>query len=323
MTHRLVALSSIAWTAALAVVLASACGGNSFSSHDDPQGGTSNGGTTSTGATSSVAGKPSKGGTSSGGSVGSAGAAATAGTASGGAAGSSACTATPDAGNCDAYIERWYHDPTTGLCRGFIYGGCGGNDNNYQSFEECQKACPGGSPNYDECSKPTDCMVTGGGCCGICDGPGVQARDLLAYNKKYAGLLIGCGSDTAPTPDPGSGAAPPGDIACAPCPPLMGDEGTLKYFVPNCVRGECVVEDIRSSAVSLCKTDQDCTLRNGNGCCESCGEQRAIAVSTNGSFSKLVCGDFLPPCAACEAQPGNVAALCGADQHCQVVPLLK
>jgi hypothetical protein len=321
MTYRLSTVSSLAWSATLAVLLASACGGNSFSAHDDPQGGSSNAGTPSTGATSSVAGKPGKGGTSSGGSVGVGGSGNTAGagnTGSGGNAGSSACTATPDSGNCDAYLERWYHDPNTGLCRGFVYGGCGGNDNNYETFEECQQACPGGSPNYDECSQPLDCVVTGVGCCGVCDGPNVRAKDLIAYNRKYAGLLIGCGAaDTA------GGAAPPGDIACSPCPPLMGDEGTLRNFVPNCVRGECVVEDIRTSPVSSCKDSSECQLRSGNNCCSSCETAQTIAVNTSGAFTKLVCGDNPPPCANCGTQPVGVAALCNVEGHCEVVPTLK
>jgi hypothetical protein len=309
MTH-LAVFSRVTWGAALAVVFASACGGNSFSGGDDPKGGEGSGGSVTTGGTGNVAGKGSGGSSSKAGTTSHAGTTSSAG--AGGNQGGDACNAYPDSGNCEAYLERWYHDPATGLCRGFVYGGCGGNGNNYESFEACQKACPGGSPNYDACTKPTDCVVAGGGCCGICDAPDLKARDLIAYNKQYAANLFLCGGTAG-------AAAPPGDIACVPCLEPPADSGSLKYFVPNCVQGACVVEDIRTSSVSLCKTGQDCTLRSGNGCCESCGGSQAIAVNNTGAFQKLVCGDMLPPCAACEPAASGAIAYCNAmTQHCEV-----
>ena len=240
--------------------------------------------------------------------------------------GGEACNAPPHGGNCDGYFQVWFHDPSTGLCRPFMYGGCGGNANNYPSFEACQMACPGGSPNYDACSAPTDCMITGTGCCGICDGPGIDARSLLAYNKKYAAesaeALNAAEQHNQQCAFAAEGAAPPGDIACEPCPPLADDTGSLKYFVPNCLQGQCVVEDIRTSAVSACKTHDDCFIRNGNGCCESCGTKQSIAVSSSGGFNQLVCGDLRPPCAACAIAPSNETAMCGASGHCEVRPVV-
>ncbi len=311
MTH-FAAISKATCATVFALLLASACGGNSFSGGDDHQGGSDSGGSTTTGGSGNQAGKHQGGSSTTGGTAGTAsGGSSTAGT--GGNPGGDACNAPPVSGNCEAYIERWYHDPSTGLCRSFVYGGCGGNDNNYETFEQCQQACPGGSPNYDACNAPTDCIVTGVGCCGICDSPDVQRRDLIAYNRMFAGFVQQCGLAAAP------GIAPPGDIACAPCLQLQDDSGSLKYFVPNCVQGQCVVEDIRTSAVSACKTDDECFIRNGNGCCESCGVKQSIAVNTSGGFQKLVCGDLQPPCAACEAAPpSNEVAVCGSTDHCEL-----
>jgi hypothetical protein len=300
---------------ALGLLLASACGGNSVSGDGDPKGGSASGGSSSGGSVSQ-AGKQ-QGGSASG------GAHTTAGTASGGgptagaggSPGGEACNAPPHGGLCDGYFERWFHEPSTGLCRLFFYGGCGGNENNYPSFEACQMACPGGAPNYDECGAPTDCMITGTECCGICDAPGISARRLMAFNKKYAGQLQQCAFAA-------EGAAPPGDIACEPCLPLADDTGSLKYFVPNCVQGQCVVEDIRRSAVSACSTDQACVIRNGNGCCESCGTKQSIAVSVSGGLNRIVCGNLQPPCAACAAAPSNEIAVCGVTGHCEVQPVI-
>ncbi|XP_043114850.1 kunitz-type protease inhibitor 2 isoform X2 [Puntigrus tetrazona] len=46
-------------------------------------------------------------------------------------------------GNCRAAFPRFYYDVTDQTCKQFIYGGCGGNDNNFNSQEECQASCSG------------------------------------------------------------------------------------------------------------------------------------------------------------------------------------
>ena len=45
-------------------------------------------------------------------------------------------------GTCRASIPSWYFDAQTEDCEQFIYGGCGGNRNNFESEEECLNACP-------------------------------------------------------------------------------------------------------------------------------------------------------------------------------------
>ena len=51
------------------------------------------------------------------------------------------CYLPPDPGPCQAFIPRFYFDPTTGDCRQFIWGGCGGNANNYSSYTMCMSTC--------------------------------------------------------------------------------------------------------------------------------------------------------------------------------------
>jgi len=40
------------------------------------------------------------------------------------------CTQPVTPGNCFGYFERWAHED--GVCKKFVYGGCGGNDNNFR-----------------------------------------------------------------------------------------------------------------------------------------------------------------------------------------------
>ncbi|VDD82359.1 unnamed protein product [Mesocestoides corti] len=51
------------------------------------------------------------------------------------------CLEEPDEGRCLIAMERWYFDADTNNCSTFTYGGCGGNKNNFKSYEECESKC--------------------------------------------------------------------------------------------------------------------------------------------------------------------------------------
>ncbi|CAN8003245.1 unnamed protein product, partial [Ixodes pacificus] len=51
------------------------------------------------------------------------------------------CKPEADSGVCDAHIRRWFFNVKTGHCETFVYGGCGGNENNYKSRKACEIAC--------------------------------------------------------------------------------------------------------------------------------------------------------------------------------------
>lgn len=51
------------------------------------------------------------------------------------------CTATPDPGPCRAAFPMYYYDPKANSCQSFMYGGCRGNQNRYDSMDKCLKHC--------------------------------------------------------------------------------------------------------------------------------------------------------------------------------------
>eukprot|EP00069_Balaena_mysticetus_P020867 bmy_13261T0 len=57
------------------------------------------------------------------------------------------CRVSKSVGKCRASIPRWWYNVTDGSCQQFVYGGCGGNDNNYMTKEECLAKCAGVTVN--------------------------------------------------------------------------------------------------------------------------------------------------------------------------------
>ncbi|XP_036733462.2 collagen alpha-1(VII) chain isoform X1 [Manis pentadactyla] len=59
--------------------------------------------------------------------------------------GNDPCLLPLDEGSCAAYTLRWYHRAGAGgteACHPFVYGGCGGNANRFETREACERHCP-------------------------------------------------------------------------------------------------------------------------------------------------------------------------------------
>ena len=52
-----------------------------------------------------------------------------------------ACMQPVHRGMCLAAHRRFYYDAATGKCQEFVYGGCGGNRNRFDSLRECEQTC--------------------------------------------------------------------------------------------------------------------------------------------------------------------------------------
>ncbi|XP_007938627.1 kunitz-type protease inhibitor 1 [Orycteropus afer afer] len=53
------------------------------------------------------------------------------------------CVDLPDTGLCQENIPRWYYNPFTERCARFTYGGCHGNENNFEEEQQCLESCQG------------------------------------------------------------------------------------------------------------------------------------------------------------------------------------
>lgn len=66
------------------------------------------------------------------------------------------CFASAETGPCRAMLPRWYFVREEGRCAPFIYGGCGGNRNNFESEKYCVSVCGGLLPTPS--SSPPDAV---------------------------------------------------------------------------------------------------------------------------------------------------------------------
>ncbi|XP_063593453.1 axotactin-like isoform X3 [Penaeus indicus] len=66
------------------------------------------------------------------------------------------CTQSPNPGVCRGAFPKFYFDPVTRTCRQFLYGGCRGNENKYNTAAECFERCfPQGQSSHAKSTERT------------------------------------------------------------------------------------------------------------------------------------------------------------------------
>ncbi|VDM01509.1 unnamed protein product [Schistocephalus solidus] len=78
-----------------------------------------------------------------------------------------------ETGRCRGFFPSFAYVPEMGRCIKFVYGGCGGNHNRFQSLDQCERACAdrseGPSPARDR-----RCLLP------------IETGNCLAYFPHYA-----------------------------------------------------------------------------------------------------------------------------------------
>ena len=279
-------------------------------------GGTAGTGRAGSGQAGTAAGAGNVGGSSTmtGGAGGRAGgsggqSAGSAGTASAGEAGAGGeggapqdiCQLPAEPGACEAAFERWFFDATRGVCTAFVYGGCEGNENNFETLEQCHASCSGhGTTAPTACNNSTECVVTRAQCCG--EYPNPTIRDVTAVNAASLSdfnapcTLVDCISTLEPIPS---------------------------YFGATCKNAHCLAFDVRGTELTACTAPSDCRLRAGLDCCESCDADRLeyVAVRVDADVEALACGGAPINCGGCEPLPPSGLVADCLDGHCQALEL--
>lgn len=134
------------------------------------------------------------------------------------------CFLPPDSGPCEAAIPRVYYDPATGACERFVYGGCGGNENNFESVDVCTQKCGGWQGDAT-----TGCPAPERWCASLCSG------EMIALAPNCPVSDCACGVPPPPSPEPG-----PNDTICG-LPPEPGPcDGSFERYYFDAQVGTCV-----------------------------------------------------------------------------------
>ena len=60
------------------------------------------------------------------------------------------CNQAVSSGFCRAMMVKYYFEKASGECKQFIYGGCGGNQNRFDTIDECKKTCELSTPKCNQ-----------------------------------------------------------------------------------------------------------------------------------------------------------------------------
>jgi hypothetical protein len=97
------------------------------------------------------------------------------------------CLQPVDAGTCKASVARYAFDPEAVACKPFTYGGCDGNDNNFETLDACNAACVAPLPSgCNDSPRATGCPCTvSATCAGLCSVPGVNGDRCAPAEAGY------------------------------------------------------------------------------------------------------------------------------------------
>lgn len=88
------------------------------------------------------------------------------------------CAMKAEDGPCKAMIRSYFFNMNTHQCEEFIYGGCGGNENRFDTMEECKKTC---IPGYKKTTVKTASGAEKPDFCFLEEDPGICRGFIYRY----------------------------------------------------------------------------------------------------------------------------------------------
>uniref|UniRef100_T1JEZ8 Uncharacterized protein n=1 Tax=Strigamia maritima TaxID=126957 RepID=T1JEZ8_STRMM len=179
------------------------------------------------------------------------------------------CSLPRRAGSCEALLERWFYNSDTSRCESFVFGGCGGNLNNFITRDDCEKSCV---VNLDSPPKSGACPVIADDEIGAC---AEECKNDVDCPGPQKCCLNGCGAHVCRDPAGSS-----------------GKRGQCPYLLPLTIE----------NCDSECKSDYDCSGESkccSNGCGLSCVDR---VNKTGCEHARAVARHFAPSCRAEDGQ---------------------
>lgn len=182
---------------------------------------------------------------------------------------------------------------------GGAFGGSGGTSTGGTGTGGSASGGSGNIGGFQTCDQKGTCVLAPTNCCGYCD-PNAKITGFEAVNQAHEAAYM--------------------DSVCADdvlCPGCVSAENP--HNLALCRGGSCVGVDLRRDELSACNTPDDCRMRWGSGCCESCSSnhEELIVYNKNVNLEQEVCppvGGACPPCAPAP-YPDYILPIC-VDGHC-------
>lgn len=148
---------------------------------------------------------------------------------------------------------------------------------------------------FGACEHSYECVLRVPGCCGVCGQPTLADVEPINDAMSADFFEATCDEEEPICPD------------CA----EMANPNLFAF----CEAGQCAEADVMTEAWNQCQINEDCVLRVGTDCCESCtlgsyDDLIAVPVGSSG-LGERVCDDEPAPCPPCApTYPAEAAAIC-------------
>ncbi|MBM4357507.1 MAG: hypothetical protein FJ096_05280 [Deltaproteobacteria bacterium] len=183
-------------------------------------------------------------------------------------------------------------------------GGAVGSTGFVATVVTAQTGVTTGGQNFASCATPGSCTLAINTCCGTCGKPTLAAFDAINEASIEPHRAAVC-------PEP------------QPCPDCAGEANPNLFAYCEPQAGECRGANLPETDLVICTKDEDCSLRNGTGCC-ICGDSGGwVAVSTAKikNLEALVC-EPEQACPGCVPDPPDGVGAACVEGRCELKPVL-